>query len=162
MAIPKFDELIPPVLGELAKPGIGTIKWNELEDPIAKKIGLSEEEKATEYDSGNGRIFLYRISWALTYLSIAKLIERPKRGYCKITELGLSMVGDDDKIKAYVKEKIAEHDAQKKAIKKELSSNEDISGLISETTPDEALNQAFQNIRDSVYEDILDTILSKT
>lgn len=93
MAIPKFDELIPPVLGDLSKAGIGTIKWNELEDPIARQVGLSDEEKATEYDSGNGRIFLYRISCALTYLSIAKLIElligHPRYGFNKNKDLSI-------------------------------------------------------------------------
>lgn len=162
MAIPKFDELMPAVLAELAKANTGTIKWKELEEPIAKQIGLSEEEQATEYESGNGRIFLYRISWALTYLSIAKLIERPKRGYCKITDLGLTLVGNDDVIKSHVKEKVAEYDALKKAQKEQISSDEASSVLNSEITPDEALNQAALNIRDSVYEDILDTILSKS
>ena len=132
MGIPKYHEIMPAVLAELAKADIGTIRWKELEDPLAKTIGLSEEEQATEYKSGNGRIFLDRISWALTYLSIAKLIERPKRGYCKITEVGLSLVGDEAAIKAHVKEKIAEHEALKKAKKDELNSNDTSAVLISE------------------------------
>jgi len=162
MAIPKHDELMPSILSELSSENIGTIAWKELEDPLAKIFGLTDEEKSAEYESGNGRIFIDRIGWALSYLAIVKLVERPKRGYCKISEKGLSLVGDDDAIKAYVKEKIAEHEAQKKAEKQQLNSEEDSPVLISETTPDEALSQAAQNIRDSVYEDILDTILSKT
>ncbi|MDH5389130.1 MAG: restriction endonuclease [Gammaproteobacteria bacterium] len=162
MPIPKYHEIIPPVLAQLAKPDIGTIKWKELEVPLAKLMGLSQEELITEYESGNGRIFLDRISWALTYLSIAKLIERPKRGYCKITELGLSLVGDEDRISLLVKEKFAEHEAQKKAKKDGLNADEISTDLNSEITPDEALNQAANSIRDNVYEDILDTILSKS
>lgn len=162
MAIPKHYELMPPVLGELAKADVGTIAWKDLEEPLANVLGLTEEELAAEYESGNGRIFLDRIGWALSYLAIVKLVERPKRGYCKITEMGLSLVGNDEAIKAYVKDKISEHEAHKKAKKVEVDSNETSPVLISETTPDEALNQAAQNIRDSVYEDILDSILSKT
>ena len=162
MAIPKYHEIMPSVLAQLAKAEIGTVKWKELEVPLAKLMGLNEEELIIEYESGNGRIFLDRISWALTYLSIAKLIERPKRGYCKITEMGLSLVGDEDGIKSHVKEKIAEHEALKKAKKNDLNSDEISTALNSEITPDEALNQAANSIRDTVYEDILDTILSKS
>lgn len=162
MAIPKHDELMPFVLSELAKENVGTISWKELEAPLAKAFKLTEDEQSAEYESGNGRIFIDRIGWALSYLAIVKLVERPKRGYCKISEKGLSLVGDDIAIKSYVKEKIAEHEATKKAKKQELNISEEQTILLSETTPDEALNQAAQNIRDNVYEDILDTILSKT
>lgn len=162
MAIPKYDEILPAVLAELAKPNMGTVEWKELEEPLAKIFGLSEEELLTEYESGNGRIFIDRISWALSYLSIAKLIERPKRGHYKITDSGVPLAGNDDAIRKYVKQKIAEHEAEKKAKKQQINNAEESPVLITETTPDEALNQASQNIRDSVYEDILDTILSKT
>ncbi len=156
MTIPKHDELMPSVLSELAKKDVGAIAWKDLEEPLAKVFNLTEEEQSAEYESGNGRIFIDRIGWALSYLAIVKLVERPKRGYCKISEMGLlSLVGDDEAIKSFVKEKIAEHEANKKAEKLELNNSEENPVLISETTPDEALNQAFQNIRESVYEDHL-------
>jgi len=161
VSVPKYDEIMPAVLAELAKPNIGMLEWKSLEDPLAKYFDLTEEEKNTEYESGNGRVFLDRIGWALSYLAISKLIERPKRGYCEITKVGLSLVGKKDEIKAHVKGKITEHDAQRKANKEADDSVEPGPVLNSEVTPDEALNQAAQNIRDNVYEDILDTILSK-
>ncbi len=162
MAIPKFNEIMPAVLAELAKDNVGTIEWKQLESPLARIFQLTEEEQATEYESGNGRIFLDRIGWALSYLSIVKLIERPKRGYCKISDLGRSFAGNESEIKKYVKEKIAEHEAQKKASKAEAGNGEKSEGLNSEVTPDEALDHAAQDIREKVYEDILDTILTKT
>lgn len=162
MAIPKFDEIMIPALRELAKADVGTVEWKQLEAPLARFFNLTEEEQATEYESGNGRIFLDRISWALSYLSIVKLIERPKRGYCKITDLGRSLSGDEQAIRKHAKEKIAEHEAQKKAKKAAIGNDDKSSVLNSEVTPDEALNHAAQDIREKVYEDILDTILSKT
>ena len=161
MAIPRYDEIMPAILDELSKQGVGTVEWKSLEEPLFSYFNLSDEEKSAEYDSGNGRIFLDRIGWALSYLAISKLVERPKRGYCKITKIGQSFVGDSDGIKEYVKNKSAEHGAYKKSLK-EKENNVDISSVSnSEITPDEMLNQAALNIRDSVYEDILDTILSK-
>jgi len=77
MAIPKYDEIMPAALEELAKPNVGTVEWKALEEPLIKYFNLAEEDKAAEYESGNGRIFIDRIGWALSYLAIAKLIERP-------------------------------------------------------------------------------------
>lgn len=161
MDIPKFDEIMPAALSELSKFRDVAVKWKSLEEPLAEHFGLTEEDLSSEYDSGNGRIFLDRIGWALSYLAITKLIERSKRGYCKITETGLSLVGKEKEIKAYIKNRIAEHEAQKKAKKVAESDTNEPPVLNSEVTPDEALNEAAKSIRDNVYEDILDTILSK-
>ncbi len=162
MAIPKYNEIMPRVLDELAKPNIDTIDWKSLEEPIAKVFNLSEEELATEYDTGNGRIFLDRISWALSYLSIAKLIERPKRGHCTITDAGRSLHGNDEAVLSYVKEKVVEREARKAEARSNASIEEETTTLSSDITPDEAMNQAANKIRESVCEDLLDTIISKT
>jgi len=165
MNIPKYDEIMPVALRELAKQGVSVINWKELEQPLASFFNLSAEDLTIQYASGNGKMFLDRISWALSYLSIVKLIERPKRGYCQITDAGREFARDHSGLKDYVKEKIAEHEAQKRKNKLEASETEtaaEISTLNSETTPDEALNQAALSIRESIIEEILDTILSKT
>ena len=162
MTIPKYDEIMPAVLTELSKSDLDMVEWKSLEAPLALVYQISDEEKSREYDSGNGRIFLDRIGWALSYLAISKLIERPKRGYCRITETGRSLLGDSEGVKQYVKQKIVEHELEKKAKKAEQNTEITNEVLTSEITPDEALTQAALNIRQNVYEDILDTILSKT
>ena len=55
MAIPKYDEILPAVLAELAKPNMGTVEWKELEDPLAKVFGLNDEELSTEYENQRGQ-----------------------------------------------------------------------------------------------------------
>jgi len=35
---------------------------------LAKLMGLTDKEISLEYESGNGKIFADRISWALSYL----------------------------------------------------------------------------------------------
>ncbi|BBB29877.1 winged helix-turn-helix domain-containing protein [Neptunomonas japonica] len=55
----------------------------------AYKINVDCVDKTTiskEYDSGNGTVFLDRISWALSYLTNSGLTERPRRGVYKLTE----------------------------------------------------------------------------
>lgn len=160
MALPKYNEIMAPALEHLSQHGVE--RGRDLEGPLAGYFGLTPEQRNQMYDSGNGKIFLDRISWALSYLIVAKLIERPKRGYYQITELGRRYVGDAQKIETYVKEKSAERDARLRAEKTGSEATEVLESDLSETTPQEVLNQAYESIRASSYETILDTILSKS
>ena len=73
--------------------------------PLAEHFHLTDEEMNAWYPSGNGEIFLDRISWALSYLFIAGLVEKPKRGDYKISDKGLSMLEScsDEQISEYIK-----------------------------------------------------------
>lgn len=160
MAIPKYDELMPAVIEYLSENGL--TRYRDLESPLAQKYGLSVQEVSKEYESGNGTIFLDRISWALSYLALSGLVARPKRGYCEITDLGQTYVGKPEEIKHFVKQQIAERQTSKKseASKEEVALSED--NPLSGVTPHEALDQAYNNIRTTTYETILETILSKS
>ena len=65
MLIPKHDEIRVPALELLSS--TESLKLKEFEEPLAVVYGLSDEEKALKNNSGNGRIFYDRISWALSY-----------------------------------------------------------------------------------------------
>lgn len=160
MSLPKYNEIMAPALEYLSLHGVE--RGRDLESPLADHFRLTLEQQNKMYDSGNGKIFLDRVSWALSYLIVAKLIERPKRGYYQITELGRQFVGQDQKIQSYVKAKSAERDAKLRAEETGNVSGEVVESDLSETTPQEVLNQAYANIRTSSYETILDTILSKS
>jgi len=89
---------------------------------------------------------------------MAGLVEKPKRGIYKISEKGIELLSTPEKIKNYVKTKLIERDAKKAKNKTvELETNED-----SDLTPQEKLYESYENIRLSAYEDILDTIISKS
>jgi len=156
MPIPRYDDLFVSVL-DFLKDG-SERKPRELEIPLADQHKLSEEDISKLYESGNGPIFFDRISWSLSYLRMAGLVEKPKRGIYKITEKGIEILSTPEKLKNYVKTKSSERD-KKKAKKKpvELEANGD-----SDLTPQEKLYESYENIRQSVYEDILDTIISKS
>ena len=57
------------------------------------------------YPFGSGEIFLDCISWALSYLFIAGLVEKPQRGDYKISEKGLFMLSlcTQEQINEFVK-----------------------------------------------------------
>lgn len=89
---------------------------------------------------------------------MAGLVEKPKRGVYKISEKGIELLSTPEKIKSYVKKKLVERDEKKaKNQHVELETIED-----SDLTPQEKLYDSYENIRQSAYEDILDTIISKS
>lgn len=158
MAIPKYDELFQDILRHM-KDGLER-KPRDLEKPLAEKLNLTEEEINRLYESGNGPIFLDRITWSFTYLRIAGLVERPKRGIYKINEKGIELLQIPEKIVAYIKEKGKERDELKKKEKEEILGKITVEN--SELTPQELLYESYEKIRQSAYADIIDAILSKS
>ena len=101
--IPQFDQIRIQALKTLKS---GTVmRAKDFRVPLAEHFHLTDEEMNAWYPSGNGEIFLDRISWALSYLFIAGLVEKPKRGDYKISEKGISMLSSctDEQINEYVK-----------------------------------------------------------
>ena len=101
--IPQFDEIRIQALKILKNGAVMRVK--DFRVPLAEHFHLTEEEMNAWYPSGNGEIFLDRISWALSYLFIAGLVEKPKRGDYKISDKGLSMLNSctDEQISVYIK-----------------------------------------------------------
>ncbi|MBB5211894.1 restriction endonuclease Mrr [Microbulbifer hydrolyticus] len=54
-----------------------------------------------------------RISWALSYLNMASLVEKPSRGVYKAAPSAVSYLEDDMALRAFVRQKAAEHTARK-------------------------------------------------
>lgn len=159
--IPTHDEIHPIAL-ELLKDGREKTP-KEFENLIAHYFNLTEEETLRMYDSGNGPIFRDRISWALSYLNLAGLVFRPKRAVYQISEQGLNMLARPNEISDYVRQKLRERDEQRQQI--QISNQENLTELTdqdNELTPQEKLYQSYNKIRQSTYEDLLDTILSKS
>ena len=159
MGIPKHDEIRVPTM-ELLKTN-GTMKLRDFIEPLAKHFKLSEEEVNEMYPSGNGHIFYDRISWALSYLNMAGLLDKPKRGMYKINETGINLLKTPEKVDKFIEKALEKREPtrQKKKTTEEQLTIDDSS---SELTPQEKLYSSFANIRKSVYTDILNTILTKT
>lgn len=88
--IPSFQQIRIQILKELRYGNIMQVK--DLQTPLANHFKLTPEEVNAIYDSGNGKVFRDRISWALSYLFMAKLIEKPKRGEYVISQMGKEMI----------------------------------------------------------------------
>ena len=154
MPIPKHDDIRVPALKLLCENE--TLKLKEFEKPLAESFGLSEEEIVQEYDSGNGKIFYDRISWALSYMNMAGLVQKPKRAAYQISEIGKEQLKSPEKINAFIAEQIEKREPKKKS---ELNNN----GKVNENlTPQEELYESSSKIRHSICNDIIDVILSKS
>lgn len=154
MTIPKHDEIRVPALSLLSENG--QLKLKEFEAPLAKHFELTDEELQEEYESGNGKIFYDRISWALSYMNMAGLLNKPKRGLYEISELGTEKLKTPQSINDFIAAEIAKQQKNKPNKQPEVAiSNESL-------TPQEELYSSAQKIRESKYQEIIDTILSKT
>lgn len=160
--LPKYDDLFVYALRYIEANGV--TPWRAMERPIADEIGLAEEDISIEYASGNGTIFLDRLSWCLSYLKNSGLLSRPKRGQYEITPLGREYLTKPEQVKNFVKQivltKYKEKASQNQSeVPQALS---DISTKRDDTTPQEQLLQSYESIKSAQCEQIIDTIISKS
>lgn len=154
MSIPKHDQIRVPALSLLAERG--QLKLREFEQPLAKHFGLSDAEIQEEYDSGNGKIFYDRISWALSYMNMAGLLNKPKRGVYEISELGKEKLKAPEAINQFIAAQFAKQQEDKPAKADKVTLDEE------NLTPQEELYESAKKIRQARYQELIDTILSKT
>lgn len=159
--IPLFDEIRIQAL-KILKTGV-VMRAKEMRIPLAEYFQLTEEEMNAWYPSGNKEIFLDRINWALSYLFIAGLVEKPKRGEYKISEKGLEMLSScsDEQINEFVKITVSAKTPKKNPKAKEEANTSSDSTYENELTPQESLDNSYNNIKQSIQSEILTTILSK-
>jgi restriction system protein len=90
MIIPAYQTIMLPLLGFVSDGKEHHVR--EAAEAIAKHFVLNEEERPELLPSGKQQTFNNRVSWAGTYMKAAELIEKPRRGYLRITERGLSLL----------------------------------------------------------------------
>ena len=159
--IPKFDEIRIQALKKLSSGEI--MRAKELRIPLAKHFGLTEEEMNAWYPSGNGEIFSDRISWALSYLFIAGLVEKPQKGDYKISKKGLSMLSSctGEQINDFVKTTVNAKSSKKNSKNKDINNTSFHVEKDDERTPEEELADSYDRIKQNVQSQILTTVLSK-
>lgn len=155
MPIPKHNELRVPVLEYLKINGAAGSK--EMVTPLSQKLNLNDDEVNQMYESGNGPIFRDRISWALTYLSLAGLVNRPKRGVYEINEMGVHQLLTPENVDLFIDKALEKRDKLKRGITELLNSFGP-----TKATPQEELYKSHENIKKTILDEILDTILSKS
>jgi restriction system protein len=154
VSIPKHHEIRIPALKLLVDGS--QLKVNEFEMPLAAYFELSADEIDKKYASGKAKIFYDRITWALSYMNMAGLVRKPKRGVYEISALGLDKFKDPEALNQFIALEIEKRKKTRSEERREELGEEE------SQTPQEELYRSADEIRESRNAEILDTILSKT
>ena len=155
MGVPKYFEIHKPLLQFLSDGATHSLK--EIKEFIINYFHLTDADVSELLPSGRQTYFANRVGWARTYLKKAGLIDSPAKGMFCITAEGKKVVQEDppvidnsylmryDFFKAFTQPA----DAQTNT-----AQNEDDS-----ETPDDALENAFNKINQSLADDILSEVM---
>jgi len=158
MSIPKYVTFFRPTL-EIISDG-NEHSRSDLYSTICKKMNLTEEDLLEKLPSGRQTKYINRVSWAITYLKKAGLIESVTRGTFRITEDGINVLEQypviDNKVLRQFKSFVdfIGGNGNREQGAKEVENDSD-------GTPQELLEQAYQNINNTLAEELLTEIMKK-
>ena len=157
MPIPDYQSIMLPLLKDVADKK--EHKLRDLIEELSAQFTLTEEEREELLPSGQQPIFDNRVGWAKTYLKKAGLLKSPRRGYIEISDRGLKVLKQNPP-KINVKflkqfDEFLEFQSPNKEKEDLVSSIEDNS----EGTPEELLESAYQEIKKSLAQEILNKVL---
>ncbi|HEY9152255.1 MAG TPA: restriction endonuclease [Anaerolineales bacterium] len=158
MPVPDFQTIMLPML-KIAGDGKEHTVHDFLEI-LAKEFNLSQEELNEFLPSGKQTRFFNRVGWAKTYLSKSGLLVMARRPYYVITERGKDALKKnpvviDLKFLQQFPEYVQFRTTRRK------SDNEEVTESISaEQTPEEILDEAFEDIRGNLASDLLESVKS--
>ncbi len=163
MAVPTYDKLMLPLL-QFAGDGVE----HHIQDAvvaIADALQLSEEEFNELLPSGKKRKFSDRVHWANTYLKKANLLKGTRRGYFRITELGLDVLHQNpsDIDKDFLMQFEEFVDFVTPSTNEDDSPNEHESVFVeSKQTPDELIKSVHQSLLRQLSDELLEYVLASS
>ena len=151
MAIPVFQQIMLPLLKLLEDKQEHSLR--QVIDLLTNQFNLTPEEQHELLPSGKQAIFDNRVGWARTHLKKAGLLESTRRGFFRIADRGLQVLKQKPaKIDVKFLEQFEEF-KKFRAIRREKPTVLDEGEL--ETTPEEALASAYQNLKDDLGSELL-------
>src|SRR5579883_246335 len=157
MAIPDYQTLMRPLL-ELCADG-QEHKIRELIDVLAVKFKLTPEERMELLPSGTMTTFRSRVGWAKTYLKQAGALEQPARGSVRITARGKGALNSNVKIDNAYLSQYKEFQAFRERSKPKSMEQSTAAVRTVVTTPEETLQQALDELRGSLINEVHDALL---
>src|SRR6478609_12241326 len=164
MAVPDYETLMQPTLAALSD---GTSRTrSQIREAVARAVGLSEEDLAALLPSGKATVFGSRVGWALTYMSQAGLVIRPKRGVYLIADRGRNVLDHHpDRIDNKVLEQFPEflEFKSRRSEKGEPTGThgESRSARVESLSPTEAIERLVSDADDAVAAELLDRVLAQ-
>jgi len=159
MPIPDYQTVMLPLLQLTADQKEHSMQ--DAMDKLAQQFNLSEAEISQLLPSARQRIFYNRVGWAQTYLKKAGALAAPRRGRFEITQRGLDILKDPpDRISVSFLERFAEFVEFR--TRKSDADTDEVTHVSDQgiQTPEEAIEVAYQNLRQNLADEILRTIKS--
>lgn len=157
MPVPDFQTIMLSLLKEFGDGKEHSIQ--DLLEHLAAALHLSQLDLSEMLPSGKQTTFYNRVGWARTYLAKSLLIEMSKRSYYRITERGRTVLkSNPQRIDMKYLEQYPEYVEFRKREGTHKKNSEagvawDHPGALQ--TPEEVLEGAFQEIRDTLAQDLL-------
>jgi restriction system protein len=158
MAVPDYQSVMLPLLQFAARKGT-EISTSEAVEALATELGLTEDDLKELLPSGIQSTFVNRVGWASTYMKKAGLLKATRRGFYQITDRGKDLLKKQPKtinvklLKQYPE--FLEFQQLKGTRSGDKVTESKGSSDISIATPSEALETAYENLRDELAEELL-------
>lgn len=151
MAIPDFQTIMLPLLKYMGDDKEHSI--HDMVDALKAEFNLSVSEIEELIPSGKQPMFYNKVGWARTYLAKAGLLELTKRTYYKITPRGHAVLDENlDRLNIRYLTRFPEF-LEFRERKPKPSHREVESANVQ--TPEEILEDAIQDIREKVMQELL-------
>jgi len=155
MPIPNYESIMLPLLKQVADGKIHSLQ--EVREKLADHFKLTSDELRLRFPSGT-LVFNNRVAWAKTYLKQSGLIENLKRGHFCITKRGLEVLNSNPPgIDADYLNQFPEFRAFRQRNRKKQKEDIDIKHH-EELTPEEAIETAYQTIKEELKRELLEQI----
>ncbi|HEX9746701.1 MAG TPA: restriction endonuclease [bacterium] len=157
MTVPAYQELMKPIL-EIARDR-DEHSTHEVTEQLADKFSLSDVDRNDLLPSGTQRTFDNRVSWAITYLKKAGLLESKKRAHFNITSDGLEVIrkNPDSIDSPFLTQfpSFVEFRTRRPSKTKKTESN---NITFEFSSPVELMEDAYVNLRDELKEELIDQV----
>ena len=158
MAVPDYQSVMLPLLQFAAQKETET-STSEAVEALAKELSLTEDDLKEMLPSGIQSTFFNRVGWASTYMKKAGLLEATRRGFYRITDRGKDLLKKQSKainvklLKQYP-EFLEFQQLKGTRIGGNVNDSKRTSD-VSTATPSEALEAAYENLRDELANELL-------
>lgn len=161
MAVPGYQEFMLPLVKLAADGQEHTMP--EAMAALAQQLGISEADQELPLPSGAQTQFHNRVSWAVTYLTKSLLLQKAGRGRFKIAQRGLDVLKQPPaRIDNAYLEQFPEYQAFKTKKKAKADSSNGGVSVASDITPDERLDLAYKELRESLADELLTRVRAGT
>ena len=157
MAIPKFEETMYPIL-KIMSDGKGRTN-KEIKIELVKNMNISQEDLSIRNNNGNIK-FYDNCGFAISYIQMAGLLDRPKRNYYVISEAGKKELELSNGKIDVARLKEINPDFQNRLLghanSRKKDNNQSNEADNNELTPTEVIDENITIIKNSVSEEVLE------